>query len=103
MTLAAVCAPIVAMASETTDALQINDTHVGVLQLEGFEVPYTQLDDEENIHTNLRVGETQYTYDRSFPMTGHSAVMPAAIAELQAEGRQVLVAERSERYYVYLA
>ncbi len=87
----------------STDALQIDATLVGVLQLEGFEVPYTHLVDEEFVHTNLRVGETEYTYDRSFPLKGHSAVMPAAIAELQAEGRQVLVAERGERYYVYLA
>ena len=53
--------------------------------------------------TRLRVGETEYTYDRSYPIKGHSAVMPGAIAELQAQGRQVLVAERSDRYYVYLA
>ncbi len=91
------------MVSEKTAALQIDAALVGALQLEGFEVPYTHLDDEENIHTDLRVGETEYTYDRSFPTKGHSATMPAAIAELQAEGRQVLVAERSERYYVYLA
>lgn len=94
---------MVGMASDTTDALQIDGALVGVLQLDGLEVPYTNLENEENIHTNLRVGETEYTYDRSFPMTGHSAVMPAAIAELQSEGRQVLVAERGERYYVYLA
>lgn len=91
------------MTSETTDALQIDPSLVGVLRLEGFDVPYTHLDSRESVHTNLLVGDTEYAYDRSFPMKGHSAVMPAAIAELQAEGRQVLVAERSERYYVYLA
>ncbi len=91
------------MVSEQNAVLQIDAALVGALQLEGFEVPYTHLDDEEYVHTSLRLGETEYTYDRSFPTKGHSATMPAAIAELQAEGRQVLVAERGKRYYVYLA
>ncbi len=91
------------MATKATDVLQIDPSLVGTLELEGFEVPYTHFDNAEQVHTSLRVGEIDYMYDRSFPTKGHSAVMPAAIAELQSDGHRVLVAERSERYYVYLA
>ena len=91
------------MAAQATAPLQIDPSLIGTLELEEFEVPYVNLEDQPFVHTRLLVGETEYTYDRSFPVKGHSAVMPAAIADLQREGRQVLVAERGERYYLYLA
>ena len=91
------------MATESTDALQIDASLVGALALEGSDVPYVHLEHEASIQARLRVGETEYAYDRSYPVKGHSAVMPGEIAELQAEGRRVLVAERNERYYLYLA
>ena len=91
------------MTPQEAAPLQIGPPLIGTLELEGFVVPYANLGDQPFVHTRLRVGETEYAYDRSYPITGHSAVMPRAIADLLAEGRQVLVAERSERYYVYLA
>ena len=91
------------MAAEAPTGLEIDSSLVGTLELPELKVPYVDLNDQPVVHTRLRVGETEYTYDRSFPIKGHSAVMPDAIAELQAQGRQVLVAERNERYYVYLA
>jgi hypothetical protein len=83
--------------------LEIDPSLIGTLELAGFEVPYVDLEDELFVHTRLRVGDTEYTYERSYPIKGHSAVMPGAIAELQAQGRRVLVAERNERYLVYVA
>ena len=91
------------MATEAPTGLKIDPSLVGTLELEGFEVPYVNLQGQPFVHTRLLVGGTEYAYDRTYPITGHSAVMPGAIAGLQAEGRQVLVAERTERYYVYLA
>ena len=91
------------MAAQEAAPLQIDPTLIGELELDALKIPYVNLEDEPYVHTRLLVGETEYTYDCSFPVKGHSAVMPAAIAEVQADGRRPLVAERGERYYVYLA
>ncbi len=91
------------MAAQEAAPLQIDPTLISELDLDTFQVPYVYLEDEPYVHTRLLVGETEYTYDCSFPVKGHSAVMPAAIAEVQADGRRPLVAERGKRYYVYLA
>ncbi len=91
------------MVGQEAAPLQIVPSLIGTLELDGFEVPYVNLRDQPFVHTCLRVGETEYKYDHSYPTKGHSAVMPGAVADLLAEGRRVLVAERSERLYVYLA
>jgi len=83
--------------------LDVDRSLIGQLDLGEFEVPYVQIDQEPLIHTHLRVGDTEYTYQRSYPIKGHSAVMPGYVAELLQGERKVLVAERDERYYVYLA
>jgi hypothetical protein len=91
------------MAAQEPPALQIEPSSLGTLELDTFTVPYANLADRPFVHTRLRLGEVEYAYDRSYPIFGHSAVMPAAVAELLAEGRNVLVVERNKRYYVYLA
>lgn len=91
------------MATQEALGLEVHPSRVGTLELDGAAVPYVDLEDEAAVHTRLRVDGTLYVYQRSFPTKGGSAVMPAAIAELQAKGKRVLVAERSERYVVYVA
>ena len=94
------------MESMTTDApshLDVDPSRIGELDLGEFEVPLVGLEGEPAMHTHLRVGDTEYVYERSYPIKGHSAVMPAYVAELRQKERKVLVAERNERYYVYLA
>ena len=58
---------------------------------------------ERGIRSRLRVGDTEYAYERSVPVRGHSAILPEAITQFQSEGQQVLIAERNDRYFVYLA
>lgn len=91
------------MTTEATAPLQIDGSLIGSLELENADAPYVNLQDQPFIHTRLRVGETEYTYDRSYPIKGHSATLPGAIADLQSEGRRLLVAERNDRYYLYVA
>ncbi len=91
------------MAAPKPTPLEIDSELLGTLELDTFKVPYANLADRPFAHTRVRVGQIEYTYDRSYPVYGHSAVMPAAVAELLAEGRKVLVVERNKRYYVYLA
>jgi hypothetical protein len=75
---------------------------MGSLELEGTTVTYVNLEHVASVPIRLRVADTEYTFERSFPIRGHSAVLPAAVAELE-QGRRVLVAERQERYLVYLS
>lgn len=91
------------MVGQEATPIEIDPSIVGALELDTFHVPYVYLGDQPSVHSRLRVGETEYAYERSYPVRGHSAVMPAAMADLLAEGREVLVAERNERLYVYLA
>ena len=92
-----------AMSTQAQAQLEIDPALVGTLELEGISVPYTNLEDAPLAPSLLRVGTTGYSYQRSFPISGHSAVMPAAMHELLADDKQLLVAERGERYYVYVA
>ncbi|OGO50753.1 MAG: hypothetical protein A2148_03405 [Chloroflexi bacterium RBG_16_68_14] len=91
------------MVAQQASHLDIERSRIGRLALEEFEVPYVHLADAPVVQSRLRVDGTEYTYDRSYPVKGHSAVMPGAIRGLLAEGRRVLVAERGERHFVYLA
>jgi hypothetical protein len=91
------------MTAEAPTHLDIDPSLVGELDLGSFEVPYVNLEHAAIAHTHLRVDDTEYVYDRSYPIRGHSAIMPGEVAELLQKGRRVLVAERSERYYLYLA
>ena len=81
--------------------LEVELSLMGSLELEGATVAYANLEQMAAIPVRLRVADIEYTYERSFPIRGHSAVLPEAIAEVE-EGRRVLVAERQQRYLVYL-
>lgn len=91
------------MTTGEAEALELDASLIGTLELETSQVPYVDLEDWPTIHTRVRVSGVEYGYDRSFPVKGHSAVMPAVVAELLGEGKRVLVVERGERYIIYLA
>jgi hypothetical protein len=86
-----------------TGPIDIDRRDVGTLELEGFEVPYVDLEFGPAIRSRVSLDGTEYSYQRSFPIKGHSAVMPEAVRGLLTKGKQVLVIERSERYYVFAA
>ena len=91
------------MMTENAAPLEIERSLIGTLHLDGLDAPYVNLDQQPLIHARLRVADTEYTYESSIPVQGHSAVLPEAITQFQSEGRQVLIAERSDRYFIYLA
>ncbi len=103
MTLAGGYAAMGMMTAAAPTHLDIDPSLVGELDLGSFEVPYVNLERAAIAHTHLRVDDTEYVYDRSYPIRGHSAIMPGEVAGFLQQGRRVLVAERSERYYLYLA
>jgi hypothetical protein len=91
------------MVAQEEAHVEVDPAAIGTFELAGSELPYVDLEEAPAIHTRLRVDDVEYVYQRSFPLKGHSAVMPAAIAELQAKGRPILIVERDERYLVYTA
>ena len=91
------------VAEPHTEPQEIDRALIGTLGLAGQDVPYVDLEDWPFIGSRLIVDGTEYTYNRSFNILGHSAVMPAAVAELRAQGKAILVAQRKDRYYVYVA
>ncbi len=91
------------MADQEVMPIEIEASRVGTLRLETTQVPYVHLGDEPAVCARVRLRGVEYAYQHSYPIKGHSAVMPAAIAELEAQGRRVLVAERSGRYLLYVA
>ena len=52
---------------------------------------------------DIKVGDQQFRYDRSYPYKGQSAVMPAFLREQVAAGKKPLLVERPDRFYVYFA
>ena len=83
--------------------LEIESSLVGTLELEGTEATYINLEQLAAIPTRLRLADVEYDYNRSFPIRGHSAVLPEAIVELEDAGKRIVVAERSERYILFVA
>lgn len=91
------------MTGQQAKAITIETSGLSALNLETERVPYVHLGKEPAISARLLIGAEAYTYLRSHPIVGSSAVLPAEIAELYAEGRRVLVAERDGRYLIYVA
>jgi hypothetical protein len=91
------------MTTEEPGPLHLDSSAVGTIDLGPIEVPYVDLHNAPYVHKRLEINGAEYAWERSFPVKGGSAVMPDAVSALLAAGRKVLVGERSERYYIYLA
>ncbi len=91
------------MVTEEATPIEIDRAAVGTLELADAELPYVDLNEEPAMRTRLALGDQEYEYVRSFPIQGHSAIMPEAVSEQLALGKHILVAERDDRYYLYVA
>ncbi len=91
------------MVAEQVEVQQVDKSLLGRLELGVDELPYVDLNDWPFISTKLELNSVVFTFDRSFPIKGYSAIMPEYISDLKAKSRKILVVERPERYYVYVA
>jgi len=82
--------------------LELDPSQLGSLDLQGAWVPYIDLYDLDFLPSELKLGEAEYRFNSSFLIKGHSATMPAKIQELRAAGKQAIVVEREDRYYVFV-
>lgn len=85
-------------------AQAFDKTSLELFFAEELTVPLLRLTSEEAPPASaISVDNRSYRYVRSYPIKGHSAVLPAFLRERFAEGADVLLVERPTRYYVYLA
>jgi hypothetical protein len=82
---------------------EYEDTELEPITVDGVVVPVLRLNDIDLPAVELRVGGTEYLYDRSVPIKGHGAILPRYLADVITNGKKPLLVERIERYYVYLA
>ncbi len=71
--------------------------------LDGMLVPRIRMYTSSQPEINIQVGDQPYLYDRSCPIKGHSAILPGQIRQALAEGKQPLVIERPDRFYIYFS
>jgi len=91
------------MVTEESAPLEVESQDLGRLELGDLELPYVDLEHEPAVLSKLALYGTEYSYVRSFPIQGHSAIMPGFVNELLAQNKRILVAERRDRYYLYVA
>jgi hypothetical protein len=83
--------------------MEINPGQLGTLNMDGLWASYIDLVDADFVPTRLRIGADEYAWESSIIIQGHSAVLPAHIRDLRAKGKKAIVAERENRYYVYVS
>lgn len=84
--------------------LEFDDRQLETYREAGVSAPFLRLNRGVDLPpVEIKVGDQEYRYDRSYPIKGHSAVMPGYLQECVEQGKQPLVIERIQRYYVYLA
>ena len=82
----------------------LDDSLLEPFATDGLIVPLISLTLEpEPPAAQLMLGDAEYKYDRSYPIKGHSAVMPGYLREQLAAGKKPLLIERPERLYLYFA
>jgi hypothetical protein len=83
--------------------LELTAAEIEPYPMDGLVVESIKLNDPDPPLIELKVGEQGYRYLRSYPIKGHSAVLPAFLREQLAEGKKPLLIERPDRFYVYVA
>jgi len=86
----------------TADLLELDDSNLEPLPLDGMEVARVLIHEGGPPHSQVRFNGREYRYARSFPIKGHGASLPRFIREQLGAGKTPLVLERPDRFYVYL-
>ncbi len=84
--------------------LEFDDRQLETYREAGVSAPFLRLNRGVDLPpVEIKVGDQEYRYDRSYPIKGHSAVLPRYLADQIDAGQRPLIVERIQRYYVYLA
>jgi hypothetical protein len=82
--------------------VELDPRQLGTLELDGMWVPYIDLHDETFMPTHIAVGNDEYAFNSSQIIRGHGATLPGKIRELRDSGKKSIIAERGNRYYVFV-
>ena len=83
---------------------EYDDSELEVFAADGLRVPVIHMTTAGGPPSaDIKVGGQGYQYDRSYPIKGHSATLPKYLIEQVAAGKQPLLIERPDRFYVYIA
>lgn len=82
--------------------MELDPSQLGTLELDGQWVPYIDLHYEKFIPTRITLGKDEYAFNSSQIIAGHGATLPGKIRELRASGKKPIIAERGDRYYVFV-
>jgi hypothetical protein len=89
-------------AEEDALELELDPSQLGALDLEeDMWVPYVDLYDIDFLPSRIKLGNAEYAFNSSVIVKGHGATLPGKIHELRAAGKQPVVVERGDRYYVF--
>jgi hypothetical protein len=83
--------------------LEFDDAELEPFPADGLLVPLIRMTTGGPPSISVKVADQSYNYDRSYPIKGHSAVMPGYLKEQVAAGKRPLLIERPDRFYVYFA
>ena len=83
--------------------MDIDPAELGTLNMDGMWAPYIDMVDAEFVPTRLMIGADEYAFDSSIIVFGHGAVLPGRIRSLREGGKKAVVAERGDRYYLYVS
>ena len=83
--------------------MDVDPSQLGTLNMDGMWAPYIDLDNADLAQARIKVGNDEYAWESSIIIQGHSATLPGHIRELRANGKKALIAEREDRYYVYIS
>jgi hypothetical protein len=81
---------------------ELDASELGTLELDGNWLPYLDLTDDGFLPTHVSMAGNEYAYRESFPIRGHGATMPPALADLREQGKRPLIVERDDRYYLFV-
>ena len=84
------------------EMLELDPSQLGTLELDGTWVPCLDLNGAAFVPTRVTLAAKEYAFSQSFNIKGHGAVMPQAVQALRDQGKQPLVIERNQRYYVFV-
>ena len=84
--------------------MEVDPSELGTLDIEAdVWVPYLDMNEAPMVPTRLKLGEREYVWNSSTPVKGWGAMMPGKIREVRESGKQPLVVERGERYYIFVS
>ena len=82
--------------------MELDPSELGTLDLDGAWVPYADLQDADFMPARLHVGKDEYAYSSSIIIMGHGALLTQRIPDIRGSGKEPIIVERGDRYYVFV-